>query len=681
MPILVAERVMKKNILALVFSFVCFLGVAQVSNFKTVNRMAAVNCLTKATEEVASENWANAIFYANLGSAYDGSIADFPYVLALCYEKLEYSFNEQLGFAEDACNPDMNWRYYNRADALLLTARIYALTGRYNEALAITSKLTDDSADIDYVKLLSYYGLYQYQNARSLLIEALDKWAFDFRFAHIFLQKETSSAKTAVTNAIAEKIIARAYVWENSNPEVLVLLTPFETDRNETIRRLKVYREMYAPFTQSYTPTDLYLRSYALLLSLNFGIISEKVAVDEFFNMTAVFLNPLTQKKMRAKGFYAKHLEELCRLVKGQSLRDKIAETIVQYKDCVFDDEGDGLLNSVIFYESGRPSLAIFDTNQDGKVDVTVACNFGIPTEIEVLATNTKITYDEYPNVNRASFEGDLYVMRPTDLRFSPVNLQALELNLFGLTSAYSNMYILTQNKRTAALNKRTLVRAAAYVETPIDESTIERVLLSKGVAINSQNLIGELVVATGNYKNGIISKRTLDRDCDGYFETLQTYDKGGKLLTVSVDINRNKIYEYSEKHEPTTVHKIWDDDEDGNWDVLFTQMGRYSLVKWVHPITDEIVQVDFVDTIPKAINYLGQRTELHADAKNNFFWVGKNINNKAISSKIEKEIKTYFSISPIEVISYSLTIEGYNIFAVKSAGVIFAQVIGEAEK
>ncbi|MEL3905171.1 MAG: hypothetical protein P1P63_08710 [Treponemataceae bacterium] len=672
---------MKKNFFA--FAFLCWWGTAltaQVSSVKTVNRTAAVNCLTKATEEVSAENWANAVFYANLGLAYDGTIADFPYVLALCSEKLEKSLNEQLSFAEEACNLDMSWRFYNRSDALLLCAKLYAQTGRYREALSIAESFSEQSADIDYVKLLCYYGLSQKKNAQSLLLQALDTWAFDFRFAKVFLQQENSSARTKINIAIAQKIIARSYVWESSNPEVLVLLTPFEKDRTETVRRLKVYREMYAPFTQSYTPEDLYLRSYALLLSLNFGIIDEKTAVDEFFNMTAIFFNPLTQVKTRAKGFYAKHLEELCRLVKGKNIRKIIADTIVSYNDCVFENGDDSLLNAVIFYENGRPSYAVFDNNQDGIADMTITCNFGIPTEIAMPATNTVVTYDEYPNVNRAMFENEQYILRPLDLRFKPVHLQALKLNLFDLTSAYSNMYVLTENAGQAPLNKRMLLRAAAYIEIPAENGGIERILLSNGKAISSQSLIGETVVATGNYKNGIIAKRELDRDCDGYFETLETYDKTGRLLTVSVDINKNKIYEYSEKHDANTIEKIWDENEDGNWEVLFLQIGDVSMVKWIHPINGEIVQVDFVKGIPKRIDYLGVKTDVYADAKNNFYWVGSRVDNAELNARIEKEITKYFNQSPVEVVSYSVTINEYNIFAVKSGGVIFAQIIETAD-
>lgn len=672
---------MKKNFLA--FAFICLFCVAvnaQVSSVKTVNRAAAVNCLTKATEEVAAGNWANAVFYANLGLAYDGTIADFPYVLAICSEKLDQAMSGQLAFAEEACNQDMSWRFYNRSDALLLCATLYAKTGRYREALSIVESFGEQSADIDYVKLLCYYGLSQKTKAHALLSEALDTWAFDFRFAKVFLQKENSSARTRTNTVIAEKIIARSYVWESSNPEVLVLLTPFEKDRTETVRRLKIYREMYAPFTQSYTPEDLYLRAYALLLSLNFGIINESIAVDEFFNMTAIFFNPLTQTKVRAKGFYAKHLEELCRLVEGKSLRESIADTIVSYKNCVFENAWDGTLKSVIFYESGRPSSAVFDSNRDGIADVTVSCNFGIPTDIEVGAANIKVKYDEYPNVNRVYFEDELYILRPLDLRFKPVNLQALKLNLFDLTSAYSNMYVLAENDAQSPLNKRSLVHAAAYVETPAENGGVERILLSGGRAISSQSLIGGKVVATANYKNGIIAKRDIDRDCDGYFETLQTYDKAGKLLTVSVDINKNKIYEYSEKHDANSVQKIWDENEDGNWEVLFSQIGDISLVKWIHPINGEIVEVDFIKSVPKTIRYLGVNTEVYADAKNNFYWVGTCVDNHELNGRIEKEITKYFNQSPVEVVSYSVTINDYNIFAVKSGGVIFAQIIETAE-
>lgn len=277
-------------------------------------------------------------------------------------------------------------------------------------------------------------------------------------------------------------------------------------------------------------------------------------------------------------------------------------------------------------------------------------------------------------------FEDELYILRPLDLRFKPVNLQALKLNLFDLTSAYSNMYVLAENDAQSPLNKRSLVHAAAYVETPAENGGVERILLSGGRAISSQSLIGGKVVATANYKNGIIAKRDIDRDCDGYFETLQTYDKAGKLLTVSVDINKNKIYEYSEKHDANSVQKIWDENEDGNWEVLFSQIGDISLVKWIHPINGEIVEVDFVKSVPKTIRYLGVNTEVYADAKNNFYWVGTRVDNHELNGRIEKEITKYFNQSPVEVVSYSVTINDYNIFAVKSGGVIFAQIIETAE-
>ena len=160
----------------------------------------------------------------------------------------------------------------------------------------------------------------------------------------------------------------------------------------------------------------------------------------------------------------------------------------------------------------------------------------------------------------------------------------------------------------------------------------------------------------------------------------MQTYDKAGKLLTVSVDINKNKIYEYSEKHDANSVQKIWDENEDGNWEVLFSQIGDVSLVKWIHPINGEIVEVDFIKSVPKTIQYLGVNTEVYADAKNNFYWVGTRVDNHELNGRIEKEITKYFNQSPVEVVSYSVTINDYNIFAVKSGGVIFAQIIETAE-
>lgn len=652
------------------------LNYAQVSNVKTVNHTAAVNCLTKSCQELAAENWSNAVFYANLGAAYDTTIADFSYILAVCYSKLDRSIREQLICAETACMPDMQWRYYDKKDAQLLCAKLYAHTKRYREAFDIVSAFQERSADIDYIKVQCLYGFNRKTEARRLLSEALDTWAFDFRFARIFLQNERNSEKTNETIGIAEKIIARSYVWENSNPEILVLLSPFEPNKNETIRRLKIYREMYAPFNTSCTTDDLYIHSYAVLLSLNFGIISEKIAVEEFFNMSAMFFDPMSHSKITAQGFYAPHLEELCRLVTDNTLRSIIAGNIVSYKDCVFDCDRNGNLQSIIFYESGRPTRAVFDSNLDGVSDMSVSCNFGIPTEVLIPATQTTVIYDEYPHVNRASFEGKQYIMRPLDLQFQPVKLAALDLNLFDLSSAYSNMYVIVENKAAETLSSRALTQAAVYVEQKLHDNVIERVLLSNGVPVSSQSFIGEKLLATAQYKNGIISSKTLDRDCDGYFETYQTYDVSGKLLTVSIDVNRNKIYEYTEKHEANSIQKIWDEDEDGEWEILYTQMGDYALVKWLHPITNEIIQVDFVKFIPQSIQYLGVKKQLYASAEHTFFWIGKKIEEPALNSAIEKNINNYFNQSLTEVVSYSVTINNINVFAVKSGGVIFAQII-----
>ena len=83
---------------------------------------------------------------------------------------------------------------------------------------------------------------------------------------------------------------------------------------------------------------------------------------------------------------------------------------------------------------------------------------------------------------------------------------------------------------------------------------------------------------------------------------------------------------------------------------------------------------------VPKRIDYLGVKTDVYADAKNNFYWVGSRVDNAELNARIEKEITKYFNQSPVEVVSYSVTINEYNIFAVKSGGVIFAQIIETAD-
>lgn len=656
-----------------------FCQITQASaTVKTINTAAAVNCLNKATEAFSAEQWNTAVFYADLGIAYDASIADFYYITAVCYAHQDRSVADQLKFVEDACLPDFSWRYYNKNDAALLCASLYARTKRYNEALAILQELDENKADIDYVRLLCYYGLGKKAEARNLVAEALDKWAFDFRFAAAFLYNEKDVPKTNISKVIAKKIITRSYVWENSNPEILVLLAPFESDSSETIRRLKMYREMYARFTGSYTPQDLYVRSYALLLSLQYRLISEKTAVEEFFDMDAMFTTAGTETKIKAKAFFAPHLEQLCRVIVDENLRATIARNIVSYRHCIFTGDEYANPTTIIFYESGRPSRAIIDMNADNQPDITVTCNFGIPTEI-TSADNTTIRYDEYPQVRQISVDQVTYVMRPATLVYKPVTLQPLNLGLFNIASAYSNLYIITKNETQPELSKKTLVKAAVYVTLPssLIPEAYDKVLLNKGEALSSQTFVGESVVANAQYKNGIIRRQVCDRDGDGYFETVRAFDKQGNLELVKVDINRDTLYEYTEKHESDgTVQKMWDSNEDGKWEVLYIQKGDYASVQWVHPITHEIVQVEYKDNLPTTISYLGVQKDLVPNADNSFFWVGEEPTPQTLSNEIRDYIIKYFNQSACEIVSYSVSINGFNIFAVKSEGVIFAQII-----
>lgn len=62
---------------------------------------------------------------------------------------------------------------------------------------------------------------------------------------------------------------------------------------------------------------------------------------------------------------------------------------------------GDGIVDSRVRYRLGRPVEAVFDANQDGYSDYSVACDLGEPAVITVGREKTVVTYDKYP----ASFE------------------------------------------------------------------------------------------------------------------------------------------------------------------------------------------------------------------------------------------------------------------------------------
>jgi len=645
-----------------------------------VNLSAALSCLQNSAKLFTEEKWKEALFEAQLGEVYDPKTADFLYIQAICSLKLNYPNEDILEKAEAACADGMIWRLYDINTGRLLAAKINCMTLKYKEALELVSLLPFESSDGDYIKADALYGLGRDAEAKRLISEAMDRWAFDSRFAKLFFLRERGKRVSFFGKKLAEHIISRLYAWQDEDPSLLLLASPFETRSDENIRRLKLYRSMYLPFSESYDIDDLYNRSYSTLLCLRYGIIDEQTAVNEFMAIKVYYFNPILKEFMLTNAIYESHLVELLRLVVNSKLRNEIKNFLTVYDGLIVDDEnGDMIIDSKIYYKDGRPWCAEFDSLQTGYPEYTVECNFGIPSIIYGKKNEYSAVYDIYPSIKTFTKDGIKYTMRPKDLSWAPIDLKELNLRLYGSHQKEYAFFSLKLDKKVKNLHEGTLVYSSVFSEedTSYIDGGVKKIFFEKGIPIKAEIKVFGNPYSQTNYRNGFPAFEIVDRDGDGYFETRVGYDSKGVLKKIDTDLNKNKLYEYSESYEKDgSVIKVWDSDEDGSFEITYTQYKNGdSKTEWIHPLFNKRIYIDFKKGIPVQLFDGKETIGIISSNNGNIFWLNR---SPTSIEKVNQKIIEIFNQSTLPVVSYMFSVNDIEVYAVRSGGFIFAEIVNE---
>lgn len=668
-----------KNRLCAFFIFLFIFSHIYAYQSEGVNLSAALSCLQNSAELCTEEKWKDALFEAQLGEVYDPATADFFYVQALAGLKLNYPNADILEKAEAACSSGMIWRLYDINAGRLLAAQINCLMLKYKEALELVELLPFESADSDYVKADALYGLGRDREAKLLISEALDRWAFDSRFAKLFFLRERGKKVSFFGKKLAGRIISRLYSWQEEDPSLLLLASPFETRSEENIRRLKLYRGMYLPFTESYNLSDLYNRSYSILLCLRYGIIDEDTAVNEFFSIRAYYFNPIEKEYLVTYALYESHLVELLRLVANSRLRKELKKKLSLYEGLIVDDSnGDLIIDSKVYYKNGRPWCAEFDHRQTGYPDYTVECNFGIPSVIYGKKNAYEVSYDSYPAIKAFTKKGIKYVMRPLDLNWAPLELKELNLKLYGIHQKQNAFFSLKVDKDAGSLHEGILIYSSAFSEEKLSylSGGIKKVFFDKGLPVKAEVRLGSDLYSQTNYRNGLPVFEYIDKNGDGYFETRAEYDSKGLLKRTDIDLNKNKLYEYSEYYEKDdSIIKTWDSDENGIFEIKHIQYKNGdSQTEWIHPKFNKQIRIDFKDGVPVQL-FDGKQTLILVQQGKEVFWLNRSPTN---IEKVNEKLIEIFNQNDIPVVSYMLSINDAEVYAVRSGGLIFAEIINE---
>lgn len=650
------------------FSCLVFFSMVMVPAFadkgdtggRAVNTAAAVRSLERSINLLTAGEWDQARFESELGATYDPTLADFPYIDALCLAAAGAPRADMIEKLESSLAGGRFWRSYDRTVAVLFCARLYAETLRYRDALGLLDSIPDhSSADSDYVRALSLYGLSRDAEARTLLGRCLDRWPFDPRFARLFFREEANRPLTESSRSIAAVILPRLYLWENEDRELLLLAVPFESSRAVRERNIRIYRGMGKSDARP-RPEDDVPRS--AVLALEYGLLDEGEALDEVFSRADT-------------GIPRGMLLKLSSLLVRDDVRDTAAALLADYAGVITDDaNGDGIVDAGVRYRMGRPVFAEFDPDQDGYPDFTVDCQLGKPVDILLERGGTMVTYDTYPAVRSVTDGKREYTLRPRALMWAPVSWVVEDLRLPG-----EPFYTLRAEKAPQALTERLLTAASAfYAEPSADGARGDvRIVLESGIPVVSESRDNGRMYSRTVYDRGLPSSGSKDEDGDGYFETQYGYGNDGKLSSVMVDRNANRKFEYRESYSTDgSVVKQWDSDEDGSYEIVWT-LGPDGTVRteWIHPVSGRPVVVTVVEGNPRSVRYDGKTIQVIRDPVTDVWWIERIPEG---SREIVKTVLDTFNREAQPVVCLSLNVSGRKIFVVRTGGFVFLESMNE---
>ncbi|AIW90056.1 hypothetical protein JO41_09835 [Treponema sp. OMZ 838] len=643
-----------------------------------INTSYALQYLQKAAALYTDANYAEALEYTEKGMTFDDSFADFFYLKAQCLLQLNGTRAQCLDAAETALTSGLKLRIYNRDNLVLLLARLYTETGRYNEAIQVLDSLAFDFADRDFYRASALYGVGRDGQARDVIETALNRWSFDVRFPRLFFLQERDKAMTRAGKKLADSLLQQLYVWIEQAPSLAVYAAPFDPNPQENSRRLKVYRNMYATGTQN---LDARTQLAAVLAELRYGVIEEKTAVEEFFAVTvAAHLPQRENGKAPVFALYSDQLIELCRLTGTDAMRKEIGNRLKSFSGVLLEDDNrDGISNAAVFFEQGRPVSAFFDLNQDEVYEYQIQCNFGAPDRIVTPKNGYAIQYDSYPAVHSIvqKTEKREYIMRPLALRWEPVAQTELDLRLRDTDAEAPAFFTLRLRNNARLLQEHDFIFSVLYSEepSPLDTNAVMRMHFEDGRIISAEIKTGIQTLALARYRNGVLAQKEYDYDGDGFFEVLEQYGKQGKLDKISVDINKNKLFEYYELYKTDgTVIKNWDENEDGTPEIQYTQFpsGNAQTV-WKHRYSGLPVSVYYKKGTPERLTIGKTSMPLIKDPSHNVYWLEM---RPSFSDKVAEKLIELFKNTDSDVEGRTMIIGSYELYAVRSEGAVFVQML-----
>lgn len=659
-------------------------------------RRTALRCLELAKSYLAEKDYPSASSTAQMGISYDDGISDLYFILAQSENSRGAVIADCLPLVAHALELD-SWADYNRDNARLMYADMLCDTGSYEKVDSILDNAPSIySSDAEFVRTKAYYRMGDEESlfkARVKIDGARRIYPDDTRFPLLFFTYENPENQNPDVRKLTEVFIKQINQYVEVSPDKdaeLEIKAAIFAKGKEKVNLLKSFkaRGLIHP---------LYARC-----ALEAGLISQTDAFDYLCEFAS-------------KSIDWQLVEDFLPLLTEKNALAVAAEYFSSYGGNVeYDSDGDRIPDMFIKYSRGRPETVFRDSNQDGKIEWTITCDFGVP--VACMINSTSIRWEDFPYLKSvetpytAAGNTAVFTLTGEALAWSPVKVECRRLLKKQLSmdfyfpeltgEAMPDMYSLLES--SSDFKVRSLEKENAVINFSILDSEIkEAVYRSNGK-----------VYAYARFENNVPVMRLCDNDGDGNFETTEYYavdDDGSMevhsledlrsvttnmfgvpkdesyfyLKSIHIDMNKDSVPDFTEEYFPHGGKtSSYDTDGDGKWNVRSSTDGQGNTRdSFVVPPSGNIVEVESSGGKPVAVSSGAEKFSVTKDSLFDFYWIG-DISDLPEQFRSECARRALLELSKTPPQGYSIIVEykGERFLAVRCNSLCFGKRVPKIE-
>ena len=670
------------------------------------NRRTALRCLSNATNYASEKNYEAAMSQAQLGIAYDDSISDLWYVVAASSSAVGKTKAEILPVLEKSLRIN-NWVNYNRDNARLMAADILCETGNLARALdLLDSKPMLYSSDAEFVRVKIYYRIGDAESvskARNKIDGARRIFPSDTRFPLVFFKFENPDALDATAKRLADGFIGQISQYQEASPDKNAELEVYAASFAEGEKKVRMLKSFAARGLEH----PLYAQE-----ALKAGLIDQQHAFEYLCNFAEKEIDVQMFKNLLSK------MED-----------ERVVEYISQYMESFGgsfseDTDGDGNANLLVKYTRGRPQEIFYDRNQDGKLEWTVDCDFGVPVAGKLEEKNMYFEWAQFPFLSSLAFSssdkktlaGEKFTFSGESLKWTPV---LIERDDFISIKTGKDFFYPALNNNISGISNSELLDAASGFEIDSLKMEGEKIcfILLGGNVTQAMYYRDNVLYAQAQFEGNIPVLRVVDFDNDGVFETTEFYDLDEKgdmnvhslsderaimqnlygvpssgaefyLRMVQIDTDRDTVPDFTEEYLPGGG-KItsWDTDSNGKWNVRHVVYAKDSEGKkedsmfYLLP-KNYLVTISSLNGVPVKVSCGVEDYSVSLAQSGSLYWLSKNDVDLESRKMILLENKVLDSLDKADVQGLTQIVEesGLRAICIRIAENNFAILIDESD-